>query len=206
MDTLVYGQIHMLYRNYLEMLFGSKVKVKILRTLNRYRGKEFTTRELAQFLDVSHMGVRRVLPDLYRMNAIQIKVIGKSHTVSINPESYVTNLVEEVFRIEEETLAQLVEILKKGLSDPTIASAMIFGSIARGEEEPLSDIDLFILTNDKEKAEITISKLQREVSNRFGNAISPYILSEEDLSGEDKFQILDEIRKNHIIVFGKPLE
>jgi predicted nucleotidyltransferase len=205
MDTLVYGG-QMLYRNYLEMLLGSRVKVKVLRTLCRHRGKEFTIRELAEFLNVSHMGVRKALNDLYKMNAIRIRVIGKSHTIALNAESYAGELADKVFRTEEETLGELVKLLKKGLSDPAITSALIFGSVARGEEDPLSDIDLFILTKDKEKAEVAISELQREVSNRFGNAISPYILSQGQLADKDKSQILEEIRKKHIVVRGEPLE
>ena len=196
----------MLYHNYLEMLLGSRVKVKVLRTLCRHRGKEFTIRELAEFLNVSHMGVRKALNDLYKVNAIRIRVIGKSHTIALNAESYAGDLADKVFRTEEETLGELVKLLKKGLSDPAITSALIFGSVARGEEDPLSDIDLFTLTKDKEKAEVAISELQREVSNRFGNAISPYILSQGQLADKDKSQILEEIRKKHIVVRGEPLE
>ncbi len=196
----------MLYHSYLELLLGSKVKVKILRTLYRYKGKEFTVRELASFLDLSHMGIRKALDDLYKMNAIRIRVIGKSHTVAINAESYAADLIDKTFKIEEETLGELLKLLKKRLNDPAITSAMIFGSIARGEEEPLSDIDLFILTKDKEKAETAISELQGEVSHRFGNTISPYILSKKELTDKDKTRILEEIRKKHLVICGKPLE
>lgn len=204
METLVCDG-WMLYQNYLEVLLGSRVKVKILRTLCRHRGKEFTIRELADFLNVSHTGVRKALSDLYKMNVVRIRVIGKSHAVTVNSESYAAGLVDKMFRIEGETLSELVKLIAEKLGDPTITSALIFGSVARGEEESLSDIDLFILTEDKEKAEGAVSELQREVSNRFGNAISPYILSEEDLADEDKLQILEEIRKKHIVVRGKPL-
>ena len=196
----------MIYHNYLEMLLGSRVKVKILRTLCRHRGKEFTVRELADFLDVSHMGVRKALNDLYEMNAVRVRVIGKSHTIALNAESYAANLADKTFKMEEETLGELVKLLGRRLSGPTTVSVLIFGSIARGEEEPLSDIDLFILTEDKEKAEVAVSELQGEVSRRFGNAISPYILSGEDLADKDKVQILEEIQRKHLVVCGKPLE
>ena len=194
----------MLYHNYLEALLGSRVKVKILRALCRHRGKEFTVRELADFLDVSHMGVRKALEDLYRMNAVRVRVIGRSHAIALNAESYAAGLADKMFKMEEETLSELVKLLGKRLWDPAIVSALLFGSIARGEEEALSDIDLFILTKDKEKAEVAISDLQRRVSNRFGNAISPYILSEGELADKDKTQILEEIRKKHILVCGNP--
>ncbi len=196
----------MLYHDYLEMLLGSRVKVKILRTLCRHRGKEFTIRELATFLNLSHTGVRKALLDLYKMNAIRIRAIGKSHAIAVNAESYVIDLVDRAFMMEEETLGELVKLLKKRLNGPTTISAMIFGGVARGEEDSLSDIDLFILTKDKEKAELVISELQREISIRFGNAISPYILSEGDLTDRNKSQILEEIKKKHILVCGKTVK
>lgn len=39
----------MQFHYYLETLFGSKVKIKVLRTLWKYKEKEFTIRELAKF-------------------------------------------------------------------------------------------------------------------------------------------------------------
>ncbi|MGQ9551089.1 MAG: hypothetical protein ACUVUE_01555 [Candidatus Bathycorpusculaceae bacterium] len=46
----------MQFRDLIEMLLGSKVKV--LRKLWRYREKKFTIRELAKFLEASHIGIK----------------------------------------------------------------------------------------------------------------------------------------------------
>ncbi|MDP2900258.1 MAG: nucleotidyltransferase domain-containing protein [Candidatus Bathyarchaeota archaeon] len=192
----------MLYHDYIETLLGSKVKVKILRTLNKHSGKEFTTRELASHIKVSHTGVRKALNDLYEMNAIRIKVIGKSHTVSLNRESYAASLIDKIFQAEAETLPELAKLLGRSLRDPSIASATIFGSVARGEEEALSDIDLLIIAEDKEQAETTVSEAQLTVSKRFGNPIAPYILTEADLADEGRLHILREIKKKNIPVRG----
>jgi hypothetical protein len=48
--------MEMQFHDFVEMLFGSKVKVKVLRTLWKHGEKEFTIRELAKFLGVSHTG------------------------------------------------------------------------------------------------------------------------------------------------------
>jgi predicted transcriptional regulator len=56
--------VQVLFHNYIETLFGSKVKVKVLRTLWRFKEKEFTIRELAKFLGISHTGVKKALDDL----------------------------------------------------------------------------------------------------------------------------------------------
>jgi predicted nucleotidyltransferase len=203
MLTIVNSDV-MLYHDYIETLLGSKVKVKILRTLNKHSGKEFTTRELASHIKVSHTGVRKALNDLYEMNAIQIKVIGKSHTIFLNRESYAASLIDKIFRAEEETLTELTKLLSKNLRDPSITSATIFGSVARGEEEPLSDIDLLILTDDKERAETVVSEAQHTVTKRFGNPIAPYILTEADLADESRLHILRDIKKKNIAVLGTP--
>ena len=194
----------MLYHDYIETLLGSKVKVKILRTLNKLSGKEFTTRELASHIKVSHTGVRKALNDLYEMNAIKIKVIGKSHTVSLNGESYAASLIDKLFQAEAATLSELAKLLGKSLRDSSIASAAIFGSIARGEEEALSDIDLLIIAEDKERAETVVSEAQHTVAERFGNPIAPYILTEAEFADESRIHILREIKKKNIPVRGTP--
>ncbi len=202
MLTIVNGDA-MLYHDYIETLLGSKVKVKILRTLNKHSGKEFTTRELASHIKVSHTGVRKALNDLYEMNAIRIKVIGKSHTVSLNGGSYAASLIDKIFQAEAETLPELAKLLGRSLRDPSVTSATIFGSVARGEEEPLSDIDLLILTDDKERAEDLISEAQHTVSKRFGNPIAPYLLTEAESAAESRIHILREIKKKNIPVCGR---
>ena len=49
--------IKMLFSDYLGTLLGSKVKIKILRALFRFRTKTFTLRELAKYINVSHTAV-----------------------------------------------------------------------------------------------------------------------------------------------------
>lgn len=196
----------MLLHRYMEMLLGSKVKVKVLRTLWKHKEKEFTIRELGSFLKTSHMGVRKVLADLERVNAVEIRAVGRSHTIRLNKESYAAAILEKIFKLEEETKSELLKMLEKRLRVPEVKSAALFGSVARGEESPLSDIDVFILTNEKEKVEKAVSQLQREVALKFGNALAPYYLSEEELAKKKSTPAIREILRNHVLICGKPLE
>jgi predicted nucleotidyltransferase len=195
-----------LLHKYLEKLLGSKAKVKILRALRRHRGKEFTVRELADYINISHTGVHKALIDLYDMNAITLKSVGKSHTVTLNEESHTTDLLEYLFKFEEETPKALQSLINNYLcSQPNISSAAIFGSVARGEEEPRSDIDLLILSNDRENAEVAVSELQVEVSRKFGNPLTTYIITREELEGR-KSPLMKEIQEQHIMICGETLE
>lgn len=93
---------------------------------------------------------------------------------------------------------------RRGSVSQNVISVLLFGSVIRGEEEPLSDIDLLILTKDKDKAEVAIAKLQGKISNRFGNAVSPYILTESELAEKDNSQLIEEIHRKNMLVCGKP--
>jgi predicted nucleotidyltransferase len=59
-----------------------------------------------------------------------------------------------------------------------IRRAVIFGSIARGEEGPGSDVDLFVELNSSPSrgdVELALSELRTEVLARFGNVLSPLV-------------------------------
>jgi predicted nucleotidyltransferase len=191
----------MLLHQYLETLLGSRTKIKILRALHRHTGKEFTIRELADFIEVSHTGVRKALDDLYEMNAITLKAIGNSHTVTINSHSHLTSLMDTIFQYEDQTLSQLEASIRESLCDKDyIKRVSLFGSAARMEEEPRSDIDLLIITDDKERTEETLSELQPEISRRFGNPLAPYILTPAEAEKPSSAPLLKEIDEHCIVI------
>lgn len=192
----------MLFHRYLEALFGSKAKVGVLRALWRHSGKEFTIRELASFLGLSHAGVGKALADLEKVNVVVMKTIGRSYTVRLNAGSYAAHIVEDIFKLEEGTLDELKRTLNEGLDVPEVISVAIFGSVARGRETSSSDVDLLIVTNHREKVEETVSRLQGEVTSRFGNTLMPYYLSEEEFELKKDTLLMKQIIKNHIIVCG----
>jgi len=195
----------MLFDNYLEMLFGSKVKVSVLRTLWKHKEKEFTIRELAGFLGVSHTGVRKVLREFERMNVLTIRTVGRSHAFKLNIKSYGFSIIEKLFEMEENTLLELKRILNKGFSVPEVISVVLFGSIVQGKETPLSDIDLLIVTQEKEKVEGIVAELQRKVAERFGNSISAYYVSEGDLRKKRNESPIKQALQKHMLICGKPL-
>ena len=195
----------MLFHQYLEELLGSKLKIKILRTLWRFQEKEFTIRELAKFLGISHTGVRKVLTNLEMTNVVTIRTVGKSYAFKINTKSYAASIIEKIFESEQNTLLELMKMLKKGLSTPEIVSVALFGSIAQKKEAPLSDVDLLIVTKEREKVENIVLRLQKQVVERFGNSISAYYLTRDDFMKKRKSPLIMQILENHILIFGEPI-
>jgi len=193
----------MIFSNYLETLLGSKVKIKILRALFSFETKAFTSRELANYIKVSHTAVLKSLNDLQGMNIIKIESHGTSNLITLNKESYLCNYLKEFFDFEFGTLQHLKEELGRSL--PKAKSIVLFGSVATKKEKLNSDIDVLIIANEKDKVNDIIAKKQEEFSRRFGNIISAYIMTENEFNNKKGTGLVKSILKNHIFVKGEEL-
>jgi len=196
----------MQFHDLVEMLLGSRVKVKVLRTLWRYREKEFTIRELAKFLGVSHTGIKKVVDELERTNVLRLRTVGRSYAFRLNMNSYAANIVGRTFEMESGVLSELRDVIREKLKSRFVTSAALYGSVVEGKETSRSDIDLLIVTNQREKVEEIVAELQNDVSERFGNSISAYYVSEEDLRRKRKEPPIKQALQNHMLICGKPLE
>jgi predicted nucleotidyltransferase len=196
----------MQFHDLVEMLLGSKVRVKVLRTLERYREKEFTIRELAKFLGVSHTGIKKVVDELEKTNVLRVRTVGRSCAFRLNMNSYAANVVGKTFEMERGALSELRDVIGEKLKSRFVASAALYGSVVEGKETSRSDIDVLIVTSQREKVEEIVAELQKDVSERFGNSISAYYISEEDLRKKRKEPPIKQALQNHISICGKPLE
>jgi len=196
----------MQFHDLVEMLLGSRVKVKVLRTLERYREKEFTIRELAKFLGVSHTGIKKVVDELEKTNVLRVRTVGRSYAFRLNMNSYAAKIVGKTFEMESGALSELGDVIREKLKSRFVTSAALYGSVVEGKETSRSDIDLLIITNQREKVEEIVAELQNEVSERFGNSISAYYIGEEDLRRKRKEPPIKQALQNHMLICGKPLE
>lgn|SRR3989338_7318911 len=193
----------MLFSNYLETLLGSKVKIKILRALFRFRTKTFTSRELAERVNVSHTAVLKSLGDLQGMNVIKIESHGKSNLINLNMESYLYDELKKFFNFEFETLKNLIIEIREIL--PKSKSIALFGSITMKKEKLNSDIDILIISQDKFKINEIIAKNQESISRRFGNVISAHIMTESEFKRKKSIPFIKDILESHILIKGDKL-
>lgn len=188
----------MLFHNYLEKIFGSKIKVKIVRTMLRFPGKTFTTRELASFIKSSHTAVLKSIDDLEGMNLINIEKHGTANLLNLNNDSILYNNLKRLFIMEKDTIKRL----KKIFSNIPAKTVAIFGSIAKEKEEMNSDIDLLVITNNKNNVNRILINKQYYISKTFGNVLRPYILTENEFKKKKNLSLIKNIIKNHIIIKG----
>jgi len=64
---------------------------------------------------------------------------------------------------EKNTFDKLLQILKKHLATKKVTSTALFGSVSKGKERDDSDIDLLIISDDFDNANLVISTAADEV-------------------------------------------
>ena len=192
----------MKYHNYLENLFGSKVKIKLIRTLYNFKDKSFTLNELSKYSNITRQGITKVLDDLNGMNFIKLERVGNSIVIKLNRSEFINEILK-IYDLEKNTLNKLIETIKSCFKGKKVASLALFGSVVKGEEEFNSDIDLLIITDNQKLASEISGKCNLEIINKFGNVLMPYILTKDKFK---KSNIRTDVIKNHILILGKELK
>jgi predicted nucleotidyltransferase len=191
---------------YLEQVLGNKGSISVLRVLVRYKGKVFTIRRLAKDAGISHTEASATIQDLEKFGIVQIQPVGRSHQIFLNKKSFLlAKIIEPVFRVEKESLGAVISIFKKHLSSRQIISAVVFGSVARGEETEDSDIDLLVISNDFEKAIGIVAKAVEEISLAFNTRVSHIVFSEKKIRAQRNSDLIRSIMEDHILISGKEL-
>jgi len=180
-------------------IINSTQKIKIIEFLLNHKAF-MSEREIASVLSVSHMSVNRTMKALADLNFAQNTVIGNSYLWRVNRKSYAFDVLSKIVSVLSKLkypLEDLKLLILKHLPKKMILKIVIFGSIAKQEEKVSSDIDVFILVpNLKIKAEIgpILEKLSLEILDRYGNAFSPYVLTEGELNRKRKIRLISEIQ------------
>lgn len=134
-------------------IFGATNSLKVLSYLAEHPGKEFLGSEVQKAVSISRAGVYIAFGELTRQNLVSKIKKGNQLFYSI---IYDDSAIKQ-FKILKNVLAlrPLVSKLK-----PLSKKIVLYGSTSRGENDPSSDIDLFILSNEPEAAKKTITSIK----------------------------------------------
>ena len=181
-------------------VLSSKTKIKIIKFLLTHQA-QMSEREIASILKVSHMSVNRAMRELAEFNFVNFITIGKAHLWSVNRKSYAFKVLSEMIKGVSsitDPLADLKKTIWKNLPKNLIKKMVLFGSVAKGQERPNSDIDIFVLVKNgaaKKKIESSMDKLSNLCLEIFGNRLAPYVLTEQEMKEKKNLKIISEINK-----------
>lgn len=197
----------MIINNILQHIFSSPSNVIILRTLNS-RVVGISGREIARISKLSTRTAQSVLANLESLGLVNRTIGGRDHLFTLNRNNkIVSKLIKYVFEFEDGFGKEIISSIKKKLS-PLVSSLILFGSVARKEEEYSSDFDLCIVYNkDKTKIEKAVSELRDKLYDDYKITLAPFYITETDFKkrANKNLSPVNNILKDGILIAGKPI-
>jgi predicted nucleotidyltransferase len=195
---LCYIERAMLFRNSVISLLNSPLKLKIISFLIK-KDVLMSEREISRLLDVSHMSINRTMQELEGINFVHPGRVGRAHVWKVNRRSYAYQIYSRVIESLKDINSPLDDLKATILANlplPAIEKLVLFGSVAKQDERPDSDIDIFILVKDESamaETRTAVEALSLVCLERFGNTLSPYILTQKGLREKEGLKLLSEI-------------
>jgi predicted nucleotidyltransferase len=157
----------------------------------------------------SRAGIQKVLDRLERHGVILAQQAGSARLYRLNREHLLAVAILSAVSIR----AQLVDRLRGELStwETSAAHASVFGSTARGDGDPDSDIDLLVVRRhdiapDHPVWQRQLRELETAVRLWTGNQLSIFETTQEDLVRlEHREPVIDSWRRDAVTLVGLPI-
>jgi DNA-binding transcriptional ArsR family regulator len=203
-NYIVYSRA-MKYEDALDDVLGNKLKLRILR-LFCTSGGEYTGREIAKLAGYSQTYTIKALGDLEANGLLYRRDVARAHLYSLNEEHMLVKELKKLFDLERSALARVAKDFKEELGD-SLEGIIIFGSVARREERPDSDIDMILILKDGSKpvVESKISSVSNATAAASGSPVSAFLATETELGRlqgkEDKRGMWAEVFGEEPVIF-----
>jgi len=195
-------------------ILDNAAKVRILRFFCR-KGGMWSGNRIAAEVGINPMTAHRALRELRQATLFQVQKIGSSFAYSLRDQHVLVREVLRPFFDQEaglrDRISELLTEALKGEEKAKVITVAIYGSVARGEERPTSDVDLLVLVESeqaKRKIESALDRFCERAMKEFGNVPAPYVntLAEARRKIQRGLPVFQNILKEHRVIFGKPLE
>ncbi|MCS4541823.1 MAG: nucleotidyltransferase domain-containing protein [Euryarchaeota archaeon] len=154
----------------LEIFFGSKTKIKILRTLCQQKQWNFSVVELSKDLSLNKGVVSRVLNQLQKDGIVKIIRKGKVKLCRVNRENRIVNeLIVPIFEKEQNIIDSILKYFLKELNPRrfrSVLSVIAYGSVVKGLFKLTSDLDLMLILSNKSEIS-SIKKILDKIVDKF---------------------------------------
>lgn len=145
---------------------------------------ELNLRTIARLSGVSPAQASRVLPELVTLGLVERREAPPSALFALIEDNVAGRLVRTLSRSRERVLEELGTLA--GQMDPTPVSAIVFGSLARGEADAMSDVDVVLVrpagNDEDDEPWVSSAERWRTAARRLtGNAVQVIEIDEDEL-------------------------
>lgn len=176
-------------------MFEKYALFSVLRAL-RYKD-ELSVRGCAERAGVAASAAKAHLDWLHSVGIVKCRVVGRTHLYSIDASKALARQYKVLFSLHELAEARLVEELVDRF--PEISSVVLYGSVARGEDDAKSDIDILIVSRKR----IRVASLKSERLLKRELTILSYSLPEWRTKAKSDKVFYDRVMLDGIVLYGE---
>lgn len=200
--------------NALNHVLGTDAKVDLLRVLIQL-DTPASGREAERLARVAHMSASKALSELAAAGVLKLTKTRGAHLYEVNRHHDLVPPLQALFDAERTRVASLREEVKEALDtldvSDKIASAVVFGSTARGDTRPDSDLDLLVLvrhTSDATAARALPGILSERLGTRYGARPSVLVMAASAARQryEEGDPLLQNIAREGRTLIGTPIQ
>jgi len=186
----------------LDGLFFSQTATRVLRVLSRHPERSYTGRELAAASGTPHHRAAGALRRLEKEGMVSSRVVGNAYVWQLRPRNPLLGAVRELFRAEQTAAANLTSLVRRTLGRAAgIDELVLFGSAARGEEGPGSDIDLLVIVSNaagRGRVERPLVALREKAWEVFGTRVRPIVYTRAEYVRKRELPLVRSIEADGI--------
>lgn len=190
-----------------EQVLGTRSRVAVLRVLWRADGP-LNTSEIARRTGLTRPAAATALDGLADAGVVRSTTVGRTivHTLD-RGNAFTEAYVAPVFSAEDSLSEQMLAEIKERF-EPHAESAVLFGSYARGEQSPDSDVDVVLVSDSESERgalDAAVTEYEPVFERRWGSRLSAltYTAREARTLFRSSPALDTSLREQGLVVFGR---
>jgi len=196
----------MIANDFAQQSLGSRSNLLVLRVLVGVSAP-LTARQIGFQTGLSRPALDSALNRLINLGIVELSRSGNARTYQIERSNIlVKKVIEPLFDIEDNLRAYMTQDIAHAFEADT-DSIVLFGSFAREEQAPESDVDvLFVAPNQLQKrtVELKLNDYLVRFHNRFGHSLGFLVYDDEEARSLRKRApaLFEEIKEDGLLISG----
>lgn len=188
-------------------LLASPKRAAVVRFVVRHPNRSWTGRQLAREVGVSPRWAIETLQALEAEGVVHPRNVPPAVLWTVNQRHVLLRVLKGLTRLDDSVREMYLADLRKAVAPSRPLAAILFGSVARGDERATSDVDLLVvvrLARDRTKVLMSVIEHGSAFFWRYGNRLAPIVITEREFRGGRAYGVVGEALREGVWIWGKP--